>query len=340
MNDPSGTTPAAGLAQPGRLLLDGSARLDSAGGLLEASISLLQWLGVAGKDLRGKPFWPELWKRQPAWEKPLSQWLKSGTPSLTLESAGQSGPISVESVQLPEGRLIFFRTVREATELRSEMLTRLAGGLRHDFNNLMTAIFGLTEGFELHSEEGEPYPEGLTYIRENTAKARQIMERVLDLYEARAGHREYYDAGQQTSAVTDLLKKSLPGRIKLVATPATESLPVLMDRVDFRDALLEMITRLVSLVPESGRLCVELAQSEAAKLPGPVFGVMPAGRVVCITIRLEGLSLPAASLARLLGLDSDQSATQRFVGNHQAAVAMQTAPASTSLLLLLPRADI
>src|SRR5712671_5800910 len=245
VNDFSRTnpTPEASFGpHAGRLLLDGTARLDSSGNLIEASVSLLHWLGVPGKELAGKPFWPEIWKSRPAWETSLRRLLEDAgsAPQTELQSEGQRDAISVQVFRTRQGSHARFRSLRPSADLRAETLARLAGVLRHDFNNLMTAVLGLTEGFQLQTEAGEPYHEGLMFIRNNATKARHIVERILDLYQARAGNREYYDAGEQAVGVIELVKKILPARLKLELTPTSESLPVFLDRVEFREALLEL----------------------------------------------------------------------------------------------------
>jgi len=55
---------------------NGLAVLDDAGCLVEINQSLLLWLGHTEAQLRGRPFWPAVWKLHPDWEDPVRSWLQ------------------------------------------------------------------------------------------------------------------------------------------------------------------------------------------------------------------------------------------------------------------------
>ncbi len=122
------------------------------------------------------------------------------------------------------------------------LLGELAGGVAHEFNNLLTPILARAE--MLRDEHGEEYPalaEGLASIAAASSRAAELTRRILNFSRRADRRRQPVRLDQVARGVAQLLKSTIDRRITLDFR-IDPTLPALLaDPIDLQQSLLNLI---------------------------------------------------------------------------------------------------
>lgn len=191
---------------------------------------------------------------------------------------------------------------QRADAQRLESLGALAGGLAHQFNNLLTVIGGHVGLAALEAPPGSNLAHSLDEIRHATRRATDLCRRMLDA----AGHsfavRRELEPQALVDATFNLVGRADPGRCPLEYVPALIPLPrvrgVAAQLQQALAALLQNAFEAVGTGDGNVRVVVydlPLEAREAAALSSPVAP----GRYVCFEVSDTGAGIPPAILPRI-----------------------------------------
>jgi CheY-like chemotaxis protein len=201
---------------------------------------------------------------------------------------------SAEAVEVPDFQ-----------DRRMEIVGRLAGGIVHDFNNILTVIIGTAE---VLGEAVADRPElaaiaGL--ISEAAARGADLTAHLL----AFAGNQPSQPCDVDVNAVlveaAGLLRPTLGGQIEIDTTLATEVPPAWVDPSQLMTAVLHLAVIARDAMPDGGKLMLESRSTVAgegfdADRPGiaAAEGVVIAVRVSGISAERQGRAFADLGLAR------------------------------------------
>ncbi len=138
-----------------------------------------------------------------------------------------------------------------------EVLAQLAASVAHDFNNSLQVIMAnatvLHSSVEPGSELNECAQEVLDMCNESSQVARQL----LTLGERVVLERSSIDVGREVQSVQRAVRRLLPCNIE-VECHAPGGLVAFIDRVQFKQALLNLAINAQHAMPDGGRLCIEV----------------------------------------------------------------------------------
>ncbi len=192
--------------------------------------------------------------------------------------------VSVSPVLDDEGVVTHFVGVQtDVTERRElerqllhaqklEAIGTLAGGVAHDFNNMLLVIRGYSSLLARRLPEGE-LQDAAHRIDAAVERAAGFTRKLLAFSRQQALWSEATDVGALVSDTLRLLEHMLGSDVELVADLA-EDLPVLVvDRSQVEQALLNLVTNARDAMPHGGTLtvrteAVELGESYAAMFEG------------------------------------------------------------------------
>ncbi len=203
----------------------------------------------------------------------------SGVQFEILEKNGQTRTMESNGVPIfdSEGRLRGFRgidrdvTDRQAAEderreledrLRQgqklESLGRLAGGVSHDFNNILTAILGHAEIVRDFCKPGTPMSEGLyTSIEEILRAGRQAADltgRLLAFSRQQILRPRVVDPGQVLHGLERMLQRLIREDIEIVLLLASDAGRILVDGGQLEQVIINLVVNSVDAMPHGGML--------------------------------------------------------------------------------------
>jgi signal transduction histidine kinase/CheY-like chemotaxis protein len=192
-----------------------------------------------------------------------------------------------------EERALLQERLRHAQRL--EAVGRLAGGVAHDFNNILSAILGFAElGLE-EAAPGTPLHEGQERIKEAALRARDLVRQILTFGQRDRPEQQPVDLGEVVGQALALVRAGIPSSVALEVRIDPAAGVVLADRTQLHQVVLNLCANARDAVGGRGRVEVEVAVVEPpAELPE-----LPAGPCARLRVRDDGEGMDEATRARL-----------------------------------------
>src|SRR6266571_1564644 len=132
---------------------------------------------------------------------------------------------AIDGARLRRDRRRLEQQLQEAQKL--EAVGKLAGGVAHDFNNVLTAILGSAELLLLDSPPGAPTREELHIIRDAATRAQDLIRQLLAFSARQVLQPVVLDLNHLVKNVGKMLRRLIGEDIKLVSDLAPELAAVL-----------------------------------------------------------------------------------------------------------------
>src|SRR5881396_1278167 len=180
---------------------------------------------------------------------------------------------------------------------RLEAVGRLAGGVAHDFNNVLTAVLGSTELLILDTPPGAAKREELDIIREAATHAQDLIRQLLAFSSRQALKPVVLDLNHLVKNVGKMLRRLIGENIQLTTEPAAELDAVCADPGQLEQVLVNLVVNARDAMPQGGRLTIATANVHVAEGGARVLAVPP-GRYVVLRVTDTGAGMDAATLER------------------------------------------
>ena len=141
---------------------------------------------------------------------------------------------------------------------------QLAGGVAHDFNNILGVILGYAQWRERRSEPAEML-EALAGVETAARRGAAISRKLLTFSRQDVAHPEVFDVCEALRGLEGMLRQLFDPRVRIELTLPERALPVRIDRGQFELAVLNVATNARDAMPEGGhfRLSVRLDDDPA-----------------------------------------------------------------------------
>ena len=175
-----------------------------------------------------------------------------------------------------------------ADQRRLEALGRLAGGVAHDFNNLMTAVIGYTGIISQSLPTHDARQMDLAEIEKAATRAGELTQQLLAFARRRVIDPKIVDIGELVGSFMRLISPLLGSTVKLTVRIASNLATVRIDPVQFEQVLMNLAVNARDAMPNGGELIVEVSPTKFRD-----------GAGVRLTVRDTGLGMPADVVARI-----------------------------------------
>jgi two-component system, cell cycle sensor histidine kinase and response regulator CckA len=181
------------------------------------------------------------------------------------------------------------RLERELAETRRmEVLGRFAGGVAHDFDNLLTAIQGYTSLLLRDVRPGDPQREGLEEIRQSSERAAGLTRQILAFGRRHAHESSPVDPNQLVSNLARLLPPLIGEDLSLVTVLAPNVGMVRADAGQLEQVVMNLVVNARDAMPDGGRLTIATANDEVLEYDARASPELPPGHYVTLTVRDTG----------------------------------------------------
>jgi signal transduction histidine kinase len=180
------------------------------------------------------------------------------------------------------------KEAEDADARRLESIGRLAGGVAHDFNNLMTAVIGYTELVAQTLPEKDPRREDLAQIERAATRAGELTQQLLAFARRRIIEPRLVDLGELVEGFTRLVAPLLGNNVFLSVRTEPGLHQVRLDPAQFEQVLMNLAVNARDAMPGGGRLTIEIAN-----------GLRGSTRGVRLIVRDTGVGMPPEVLARV-----------------------------------------
>ena len=181
-----------------------------------------------------------------------------------------------------------------------EGIGRLAGGVAHDFNNMLAGIQGYAELIDAQSREPGQVSLYADRILEATQRAADLVGKLLTFSRQGSIEKRYFGLDAVVRDTLDLFAQSLDPQIRLVPRLTGENVAVHGDESQISNALLNLCINARDALDQGGTIEVLLERRELdAAAAGSLDPELGSGDYVVLTVRDDGCGIPREQLEEI-----------------------------------------
>jgi PAS domain S-box-containing protein len=290
---------------------DGIVVFDGHGVFQEVNPSFCSMLGYTRSELLGMRAWqviaPEDLEREPIdWDM-----LRSGAvrriERVFIRKDRSGVPAETRTKQLQDGR--FLSIVRDITEHRQaaealaalqqrdeqlrqaqkiEAIGRLAGGVAHDFNNVLTAIMGYADLLLDEFGSDDPRRQDIAEIKKAAERAAGLTRQLLAFSRKQVLQPVELDVNSIIGGIDRLLRRLLGDEVEVEFDAAPELPRVTADPGQLEQVLINLAVNSRDAMAEGGRVSVTTRAVTVSKADAVRLSPMPPGEYVTLSISDTG----------------------------------------------------
>jgi two-component system cell cycle sensor histidine kinase/response regulator CckA len=178
---------------------------------------------------------------------------------------------------------------------RLESVGRLAGGVAHDFNNILTVISGSAELALAMIPPDSPVYSDVQTIQQSARRAANLVRQLLAFARRQPGHPQTVDANEVIEGMLPLVRRLIGEDIRFVWAPAPYPCSIFVDPHQFEQVVMNLIVNARDAMPDGGALTITTSVIEMAAGDGDP-AVTP---FVCITVEDTGVGMDAEVMAHI-----------------------------------------
>ena len=187
--------------------------------------------------------------------------------------------------------------------LKMEAVGQLAGGIAHDFTNLLTAILGYCDLVLTDVPQDDPRRHDLEEIRAAGERAASLTRQLLAFARRQVLQPQVVDVNALVRQVERLLRRLVTGHVELVTVLDADLAYVKVDPASIEQILVNLAVNARDAMPRGGRVTIEtsniLIEENNKVAGGEQRAEAPAGPYVQIAVRDTGELLDAETRARI-----------------------------------------
>ena len=155
------------------------------------------------------------------------------------------------------------REMEEAESRRLESIGRLAGGVAHDFNNLMTAVMGYGELLFGSLAPDDPRRADVAEIQRAAARAGELTQQLLAFARRKEVSPRRIDVAAQLHGIERLVTSLVGPQVRLECRIAPDLPPVLIDPTQFDQVIMNLAVNARDAMPGGGTLRIAADRAAA-----------------------------------------------------------------------------
>jgi two-component system, cell cycle sensor histidine kinase and response regulator CckA len=231
------------------------------------------------------------------WPDGSIHWLYMRTHT-SLRADGKPERLLAAAIDITD-RKALEAELRQAQKL--EAVGQLAGGVAHDFNNVLTAVIGYSDLLLTEAPPGTTLQDGLSEIRKAGQRASQITRQLLAFSRKQILQPRVLDVNPVIADLAKMLGRVVYEHVTIVTRLDPEVGRIRADPTQFEQVLVNLAVNARDAMPKGGTLTIETANVTIDE-PHGTHRETPAvtpGAYVVLSVSDTGAGMDAATQARL-----------------------------------------
>jgi len=272
--------------------------------------------GYTSDEMVGKPISLLVPKDQPDEILGIMQKIRRGesvehyeSVRVTKDGRHLQMSISVSPIRDSAGKIVGASTIarnmtaqkRAEDQLRQaqkmEAIGRLAGGVAHDFNNILGIITACGELLRDRVEpKAEPYIQNIKTAAERGAS---LTRQLLAFSRKQVVQPKVLDLNERLKETSKLLRPLMGDDVEIVINPQSSSALVEIDPGQLDQILLNLAVNARDAMPRGGKLILETAAMDFDEAFGAQHPPIAAGKYALLAVSDTGIGMDAATISRI-----------------------------------------
>lgn len=179
---------------------------------------------------------------------------------------------------------------------RMEALDCLAGGIAHEFNNILQATRGYVSFALDEQQEGSQSWDDLRKALEVSDRATEITRSLLDFARAQEASHDSYQVADELQGFRTLLRPVIGEHIAFKTQVTDQPMTCSADLQGLRQSLLNLCINSRDAMPDGGRLTITAEPFVVDQLTGPLLPVLGAGSYCRVRVADDGSGIAPGSV--------------------------------------------
>jgi two-component system, cell cycle sensor histidine kinase and response regulator CckA len=213
-------------------------------------------------------------------------------------------------IRLPDGTInggiLITRDMTDRKNLQAQLLQAqkmeaigtLAGGVAHDFNNILTAIMGYSGFIQNKMPKADPLRTYLQEINNCASKAANVTRSLLAFSRKQSMELQPCSSNMILRDIEKLLRRLVPEDVDLTLA-LKEDVVIMVDVTQIGQVLMNLISNAKDAMPKGGALHVETKGTELGTEFGETHGFGAPGQYVMISVTDTGCGMDEATQKKI-----------------------------------------
>lgn len=233
----------------------------------------------------------------------------AGTLEVTLKGAKRPVITQLHARRFREGRsmVLHFIDMTEKKSLEEQFVQsqkmqaigQLAGGVAHDFNNMLTAIIGFCDLLLLRHKPGDPSFGDIMQIKQNSNRAANLVRQLLAFSRQQTLRPRLHDLTDILTELSHLLRRLIGANIELDIVHGDDLGLVKIDEGQMEQVFINLAVNARDAMEGGGRLTVTTENYTNRKPREIKTEDMPPGDWVLVKVTDTGCGISKENLARI-----------------------------------------
>jgi two-component system cell cycle sensor histidine kinase/response regulator CckA len=209
---------------------------------------------------------------------------------------GESAPTLIYAVETTEHRAL---EVQLAQSQKMQAIGQLAGGVAHDFNNVLTAIIGFSDLLLARHRPTDPAFADIMNIKQNANRAANLVRQLLAFSRRQTMRPEILSLTDAISDLGNLLGRLLGEKVGLKVIHGRDVGLVKIDVNQFEQVVVNLAVNARDAMPSGGTLTVRTANVTVDESRSISPDLMPPGEYVLCEIEDTGVGMAPDVLEKI-----------------------------------------
>jgi CheY-like chemotaxis protein len=180
-----------------------------------------------------------------------------------------------------------------------ESVGRLAGGVAHDVNNLLTPVMCYAEQIASEAGDGSSFLEPAQEILAASRRVRDLVKQLMAFGRVQMLDIRPTSLNTVVSNLERLLRRMLRDDVELVTSLADELPPVLADRTQIDQVVMNLVVNAQDAMPGGGQISIATSHVDVASPPAGAPAELRPGRYACLVVRDNGVGMDPSTRDRV-----------------------------------------
>lgn len=198
-----------------------------------------------------------------------------------------------------QGTVMIARDMRQYKSLQSKFLEaqkmdaigRLAGGVAHDFNNMLTVINGYSEDILRGKGSPDAIPRKVGEVLKAGRRATRLVAQLLSFSRRQNSKPTIIDINQSIQGLDKMLRLITGASIELVALPVQNIWPVKVDAGQFEQVVTNLSVNARDAMPNGGKLVLQTFNVQLEAVQTNLHEGMKPGDYVLLEVKDSGTGM-------------------------------------------------
>ncbi|GAB4519796.1 MAG: ATP-binding protein [Parvularculaceae bacterium] len=176
---------------------------------------------------------------------------------------------------------------------------KLAGGVAHDFNNILTVIIGNCDMLMARHSAGDPSYPDLVQIKQNANRAAALVRKLLAFSRKQTLQPKVCSVTDLINDFKPFLRRTLTEKVKLSVVNGRDLFPIQIDKNQFEVAIMNLAVNARDAMTDGGELTIATRNISKSELASFGYPLMAENDYVLVEVSDTGEGMPPDVLDKI-----------------------------------------